>query len=68
MGESDIVVPLGEEVELDLQTVDIGIADKQEVLAFTIEGVLRGLDSDLLETVAGTELVPTEIHFRIESQ
>lgn len=68
MTESDLVVSVGEDIELDLQTVDIGTANEGDVLAFTIDGVLRGLDSELLETVLGKDVVPTEIHFRIESE
>lgn len=68
MTDNDIVVSLTEDVELNLQTVDIGTADEGDVIAFTIEGTLRGLNSDLVETVVGKNIIPTEIHFRIESE
>lgn len=65
---ADIVVSFGENTELDFQTVDIGTADDGEVLAFTIEGVVKGLDSELLEQFVGKSIVPTEIHFRVEGE
>lgn len=63
---ADIVVSLGEGAELELQVVDVGVADNEEVLAFTIEGVIRGLDSDLLERLIGKKVLPTEIHFEVQ--
>lgn len=64
---ADIVVSFGEETELELTAVDIGRAEEDDVIAFTVEGVLRGLDSDLVQQFIGKEVVPTEIHFRVES-
>lgn len=63
----DIVVSFGKETELELTAVDIGKAE-EDVLAFTVEGVIRGLDSDLVQQFIGKEIVPTEIHFRVESE
>lgn len=65
---ADIVVSLGENTELDLDTVDIGTTDDGEVLAFTIEGIVRGLNSDLLEEFVGKSVSPTEIRFRVEGE
>lgn len=64
----DVVVSLKNGAELDLTAVDIGTADGDEVLAFTVEGLIHGLESDLMETFVGKSVVPTEIHFRIESE
>lgn len=64
---SDIVVSLGEEPKLELRTIDIGLADNDRALAFTVEGVIRGLESNQLEQFVGTSVIPSEIHFRIES-
>ena len=66
---ADIVVSLDEHTELDLQTVDIGTAgdeNDEEVLAFTVKGIVRGIDSDLLKRFVGKSVTPTEIHFRVE--
>ena len=65
---ADIEVSLGEDTELELETVDVGTAADGEVLAFTITGVIRGLESDRLEKFVGKSVVPTEIHFRIEGE
>lgn len=65
---SEIVVSLGGRTELELKTVDIGTADEGEVLAFTIEGLVRGVDSALLNQFVGKTVVPTEIHFRAEEE
>lgn len=66
MSESDIIVTLDDGVDLDLQSVDIGTADAEDVLSFTIDGLLRGVDADLLEAFAEKTVVPTEVHFRTE--
>lgn len=65
---ADIVLSFGEETDLELTAVDIGRADAEDdgVLAFTVEGVIRGLDADLIETLVGQTVVPTEIHFQTE--
>lgn len=63
----EIVVSLGEDAELDLETVDVGTAD-DETLSFTITGMIRGLESDLLERFVGKSVVPTEIRFRVEGE
>ena len=65
---ADIEVSLGENTKLELETVDVGTTDDGEVLAFTITGVIRGLETDLLEEFVGKSVVPTEIHFRIDSE
>ena len=65
---ADIEVSLGEDAELELETVDVGTTEGGEVLAFTITGVIRGLESDLLEKFVGKSVVPTEIQFRIEGE
>lgn len=62
------MVSLGGRTELELKTVDIGTADEGEVLAFTIEGLVRGVDSALLNQFVGKTVVPTEIHFRAEEE
>lgn len=67
-GEDVIVVDLDEDVTLDLETVDVGTADEGAVLAFTIEGVLRGLESDRMDQLAETSVVPTAIKFRVERE
>lgn len=65
---ADIVVSFEEETELELTEVDIGKAEDDNVLAFTVEGVIRGLESDLVQQLIGKEVVPTEIHFRVEGE
>lgn len=65
---ADIVVSFGEETELELTAVDIGRAEDDDILAFTVEGVIRGLDSELVQQFIGKEIVPTEIHFRVEGE
>lgn len=68
VNDSDLVVSLSEETELDLETVEIGTADDGTVLAFTIEGIVRGLDSSLIQKFVGKDVIPTEIHFSVESR
>lgn len=65
---ADIVVSFDEETELELTAVDIGRAEEDDVIAFTVEGVIRGLDSELVQQFIGKEIVPTEIHFRVEGE
>lgn len=65
---ADIVVSFGEETELELTAIDIGRAEANDVLAFTVEGVIHGLESDLVKQFLGKEVVPTEVHFRVEGE
>lgn len=67
MGMVDVVVSLDDGAELTLTAVDVGTTDGDEVLAFTIEGIIRELESELMKTIAGKSLVPTEVHFRVET-
>lgn len=64
----DIVVSFGEETELELTAIDIGRAEDDDVLAFTVEGVIRGLEPDLVKQFIGKEVVPAEIHFQVEGE
>lgn len=64
----DIVISFGDETKLELTRVDIGRADDDNVLAFTVEGLIRGLESDLVQQFIGKEVVPTEIRFRVEGE
>lgn len=64
----DVVVSLDDGAELELTAVDIGAADGDGILAFTVEGLIRGLETDLMETFRGKSAIPTEIHFRIEDE
>lgn len=65
---TDIVVSLDQGAELELRAVDVGTTDEDDTLAFTVEGVIRGLESDLLEKFVGKDMVPSEIHFEVDSQ
>ena len=64
---ADIVVSFENETDLELTNIDIGRADDDDVLAFTVEGVIRGLSPDLIATFVNQTVVPSEIHFRTES-
>lgn len=64
----DVVVSFGDETELELTAVDIGRADDDDVLAFTVEGVVHGLHPARLETFVDKTVEPTEIHFRVEDE
>lgn len=59
---NEIIVEL-DESDVELQTIDIGIAD--DTLAFNIEGTIGGIDADVLDAVSGKSLSPTEIHFEV---
>lgn len=59
----ELTVSLKEGSEVEIQDMDIGVSE--EVIAFEIEGMIRGVDDDLLATVAGKTLQPTEITFEL---
>lgn len=59
---NEIVVELGE-ADVELQTIDIGVAD--DTIAFNIEGTIGDIDDDVLAAVSGKSLSPTEIHFEV---
>ena len=67
-GMADIVVSFEDETDLELKNIEIGRADNDDVLAFTVEGVIRGLNPDLISTFAEQSVVPSEIHFRIDGE
>lgn len=58
----DVCIRFGEEQEVELDEVDVGVANG--VVAFDVTGRIVGLDETLLSQLAGTEWVPTEL--RIE--
>ncbi|WP_254530088.1 hypothetical protein [Natrinema gelatinilyticum] len=59
----DVVIDLDGRAEVDLQTVDVGVAG--DTVAFGIEGVIRDVDNDVLVGLSGKSLTPTEIHFSV---
>lgn len=64
----DIVISLDDGAELELTAVDIGTTDGEGIVAFTVEGLIRGLEADLMEMFSGKSAIPTEIRFRIEEE
>ena len=59
----EITIRLEDGSEVELQRINIGVAEG--VIAFDVEGVIRGLDEDILESVAGKSLKPAEITFEV---
>lgn len=57
----EFVVDLRDDDGIELRRIDIGTAD--DVIAFEVEGVIRGIDEDVLEAISEKDLVPTEIRF-----
>ena len=62
----ELVICLDQATTLELETVDIEVAD--ESIAFDIDGVIRGLDEDALSAVGGKSLTPTKIHFAVTDE
>lgn len=52
-----------DDAELELRTVEIDSADLP--LEFSISGVLRDLDTDVMEELKGSDLEPTAVRFRL---
>lgn len=59
----ELTVQLKGGTEVDLREVSVGVAD--DVIAFEIEGLIRGLDRETLDAVANKDLEPTEIRFAV---
>ncbi|RBI59689.1 hypothetical protein DMJ13_21390 [halophilic archaeon] len=57
----DFVVHLEEQAILELNHLNVGV--EQDLIAFDISGTIQGIDDELLAEMAGTTLIPTEIHF-----
>ena len=57
MGE--IRIGFGENAQIDLEEVDVGVADG--VVAFDVSGRITGFDDDTVDRLAGKRLIPTEL-------
>lgn len=58
-----IVVDFTDTAELELESLDIGVADA--VISFDISGRISNLPEDRLEELAGGELRPAELHLTV---
>ena len=56
-------VTLAEEDQLELDTIDATVTDDGTV-EFTIEGTVSDVDSEILQSVAGSDVRPVAISFR----
>lgn len=61
---AELCIRFGEEQDIELDEVDIGVADG--VIAFDVSGRIVGLDKTTLNQAAGKEWVPIEL--RMESR
>lgn len=61
---SEIVIDLNDNPKIDLETVDVGVADDR--LSFTVQGTIRDVEDEILQTVADEQLIPMEIRFKID--
>lgn len=52
-----------EDAELDLHTVEVDSADLP--LEFSVGGVIRDIDTDVLEELEGYDLKPTAVRFQL---
>lgn len=58
-----IRIEFGENEDVELDEVDIGVADS--VVAFDVSGRILGLDEDTISQLAGKRLVPTELRLEV---
>lgn len=68
-GGSDdrVVINFAEAAQLELDSIDVGVADG--VLSFDVTGRIHNLGEDHLESLVDRELQPAELHFTVaESQ
>jgi hypothetical protein len=55
-----------DDAELELETVDIDSAELP--LEFSIDGVIRNVDADVMDDLRGTELEPIAVRFRVHGE
>lgn len=51
---------------LELETVDID--SEGPPLEFAVDGVIRNVDSDVMDALRGTELEPIAVRFRVRGE
>ena len=59
----EFVIDLAGAHSLELNSIDVEVSN--ETLSFTAKGVIQGIDDEILETVRGKSLTPTEVHFAV---
>lgn len=62
----EISIALDESTNIDLRSVDVGTSDGK--IAFSIEGIIRDVDEDVLAAVRGEALRPVEIRFAVADE
>lgn len=56
----ELVVRLDDD-RVELDRIDVGV--EEGVIAFEVEGVVRGVDEDVLEALRGRHVRPLEVRF-----
>lgn len=62
---AEVEISLENETELELQRVDIDSADFP--LEFSVDGVIRDIDADVMDELRGKDLEPVAVRFRLLS-
>ena len=60
------MVDLDEKGELELQSVDVGVAN--ETIVSDVKGIIQGVEDGVLEDLREKSLTPTEIHFAMADE
>lgn len=50
----------------ELELTEVGVATKKDQIAFSIEGRLKDIDEDLMESFHGQTLQPAAVTFKTE--
>lgn len=59
--EDRIVVDLREEASLELETLDVGVAEN--TISFSVTGTIKDVPDEMLDSLKGSELQPARIDF-----
>ena len=64
----EVIISLSDGADIEFQSMDIGVDEDETTIAFSIEGLIRDLDSETLGALAGKSIQPTEIRLAVTDE